>query len=462
MTLEEFVSRLAGVKRTTNGYVARCPAHEDTEQSLSVAAGDDDRVLLKCFAGCAATEIVTALGLTMADLFPTDHSNTRRNSAGKSRADRSNGGRWKGTPPPRGKKSHGIGGRKERDHPGTDSNSRTVPPDGLRLADYAEAKGLPEEFLRKCGLTEITLAGAPAVKIPYYDRNGVERAVRFRFRLDGGQGRFRWKTGSKPFLYGLERLDAAHAAGTLVLVEGESDVHTLWYHAIPALGLPGADAWRESWADELDGIGRILVVIELDRGGDAVRRWLARSRIRDRVALVSLAPHKDPSALYLADRPGFLAAWKAAVARAVSWADDAAAAQATAAAQAAPAAFRLLTDPALFRRIGHALRATGYAGPLWLPRLVHLALTSRLLERPMNMALVGPSAAGKNAVLDAARTLIPNDAIYEMSAGTAHALVYEDESTSDGVGRTRKFRVTAVQRTIPAPSTSTDAAWETS
>jgi len=56
------------VKRTTNGYVARCPAHEDTEQGLSVAAGDDGRVLLKCFAGCTAAELVTSLGLTWADL----------------------------------------------------------------------------------------------------------------------------------------------------------------------------------------------------------------------------------------------------------------------------------------------------------------------------------------------------------------------------------------------------------
>jgi hypothetical protein len=289
------------------------------------------------------------------------------------------------------------------------------------------AKGFPEIFLRDLGLTEITLAGAPAVKIPYYDRDGVERAVQFRFRLDGGQGRFRWKTGTKPCLYGLERLDAARAAGTIVLVEGASDAQTLWLHRIPALGLPGADSWKEEWAEELDGIAQILVIVEPDQGGTAVRRWLARSRIRDRVALLSLAPHKDPSALYLADRAHFPVAWTATVAGAVAWDDDRAAQQAAAAAQAHPAAMDLLTDPALFSRIGRAIRATGYAGPLWIPKLLYLGFTSRFLERPMNLALVGPSAAGKNAVLDAAKALIPPDALYEMSAGTAHALVYEDE-----------------------------------
>ena len=38
----------------------------------------------------------------------------------------------------------------------------------------------------------------------------------------------------------------------------------------------------------LDGIGTIYVVIEPERSGEAMRRWLARSRIRDRVRLVKL------------------------------------------------------------------------------------------------------------------------------------------------------------------------------
>ena len=51
-----------------NGWVARCPAHQDTTPSLSITPRHD-KVLLKCFAGCTAKAIVEALGLTMADLF---------------------------------------------------------------------------------------------------------------------------------------------------------------------------------------------------------------------------------------------------------------------------------------------------------------------------------------------------------------------------------------------------------
>ena len=64
------LSRLSHVKRVSGGYMARCPAHDDKNPSLSITEGNDGRVLLKCFAGCSTEEIVKALGLTMSDLFP--------------------------------------------------------------------------------------------------------------------------------------------------------------------------------------------------------------------------------------------------------------------------------------------------------------------------------------------------------------------------------------------------------
>jgi hypothetical protein len=135
------------------------------------------------------------------------------------------------------------------------------------------------------------------VRIPYLGEDGEQTAVRFRIALDGD--RFRWKSGTKPCLYGLNRLSDARREGQVVLVEGESDCHTLWFHGIPALGIPGAANWREERdARHLDGIETIYIVVEPDHGGDAVRRWLARSTIRHRAKLVSL-PLKDPSALHL-------------------------------------------------------------------------------------------------------------------------------------------------------------------
>lgn len=47
---------------------ARCPAHDDTNPSLSITRGTD-RILVKCHYGCDTDDILTALGLTRADLF---------------------------------------------------------------------------------------------------------------------------------------------------------------------------------------------------------------------------------------------------------------------------------------------------------------------------------------------------------------------------------------------------------
>jgi hypothetical protein len=59
-------------------YTALCPAHEDRTASLSIGTGGDGRALVYCHRGCTDREIVAALGLTMADLFPAEHRNGRR------------------------------------------------------------------------------------------------------------------------------------------------------------------------------------------------------------------------------------------------------------------------------------------------------------------------------------------------------------------------------------------------
>jgi putative DNA primase/helicase len=70
MNIETLVSKLEGVSPKGRGFVALCPAHDDSTPSLSVDSGTDGRVLLHCFAGCIPEAIVTAIGCTLADLAP--------------------------------------------------------------------------------------------------------------------------------------------------------------------------------------------------------------------------------------------------------------------------------------------------------------------------------------------------------------------------------------------------------
>lgn len=70
MTGEELLTRLEGVRKSGEGWMAKCPAHEDRTASLSVGIGTDGRVLLHCFAECGTHSIAESLGIDLSDLFP--------------------------------------------------------------------------------------------------------------------------------------------------------------------------------------------------------------------------------------------------------------------------------------------------------------------------------------------------------------------------------------------------------
>jgi putative DNA primase/helicase len=62
------LGRLEGLRpQGPHSWMARCPAHDDKDPSLSVALRDG-RVLLHCFAGCSPEAVLEAVGLTWRDL----------------------------------------------------------------------------------------------------------------------------------------------------------------------------------------------------------------------------------------------------------------------------------------------------------------------------------------------------------------------------------------------------------
>jgi putative DNA primase/helicase len=260
-TVTRVLGLLRGVKSSGDGWTARCPAHEDHASSLSVAAGDDGRVLLKCFAGCTVDGIVAALNLDMQDLFPHDAKQAR---------------------------------------------------EVLTVARLATDKALPVEFLRSLGLED----RPDGVLIPYRNLDGSP-ATRNRLRTaevakDGSL----WLFGKgKPLPYGLGRLPDARAVGYLVLVEGESDSWTLWYHEFPALGIPGADMTAKLEAEHLDEISRLYVIQEPGSGGDTFVRGVARRLQKfewvGEAFVVNCGEAKDPNDLHRADPTGFKAAFQA-------------------------------------------------------------------------------------------------------------------------------------------------------
>jgi hypothetical protein len=219
-----------------------CPVHDDHNPSLGVDLrqnGAGPKVVLNCRSqGCGYSEILQAVGLTDADL--------------KFRA------------------------------------KNAAMAYGCTLESYAASQNLPVEFLTSddvaledgtCYVKEVGNE-VPAVEISYADQNGEQVATRYRIS-PGGDDKFRWEKGSKTTLYGLHKLEEAHDAGYLLLVEGESDTHTAWYRGLPAVGVPGVDNWRDEWVKHLDGISKIFVVVEPDEAGKKLWRTLVSCKTLD-------------------------------------------------------------------------------------------------------------------------------------------------------------------------------------
>ncbi len=273
--VESVLSRLRAVRRSQHGWLACCPAHHDSEPSLSIGLGDEGQILLKCFAGCSLERIAEAMGMSVSELFP--------NASSASAV------------------------QPEHTHRKT-----------LDLVDFAQEKQLPWKYLFHLGVTE---QRPGCLQIPYHLQDGT-LAPRHRLRtaLVAKEGSH-WSKGKGEIVpYGLDRLEEARKAGYLVLVEGESDCWTLWLHQFPALGLPGAEMVRTLKAEYLAGIEKLYIVQESDAAGARfvthIQRLLEKWKWPGEALVVSLVDAKDTNELHKRDWRAFKAAFQQALDRA--------------------------------------------------------------------------------------------------------------------------------------------------
>jgi hypothetical protein len=339
-------------------------------------------------------------------------------------------------------KRHGLGKWDHRGEGGAtpSANRATVQLPDLTLEAYAEAKRLPADFLRDLGISDYKDNRWPhkVLRIPYRDAEGNEKSARIRKELhkrpDGSDYRFLWTKGSKAIPYGLERLRGCTVDGPpgtpsphLTLVEGESDAQTLWQHGYPALGLPGAALWKNEWAEHLNGVEQIYVVIEPDAGGDAVMGWLAKSNIRDRAWLVQLDGYKDPSGLHLTDPDRFRERWEGAIDAANPWRELASRFEDAERREAGEKCAELAKVPRILDLLAEDAARAGVTGETRTVKLVYLAATSRLLDRLASIVVKGQSSSGKSWAVQRTLRFFPESAFYEMTAASEHALIYDKE-----------------------------------
>ncbi len=165
----------------------------------------------------------------------------------------------------------------------------------LTLAQYAIAKHLPVDFLTGLGLHD-TPRG---VGIPYRNRDGSLYTTRTRLSLTG-QLKVLQPKDVPLFPYGLDRLREGR---DLIVVEGESDCHTLWLHGFTAVGVPGAGGWKREWRNYLTLHKRIYLYDE----GNVASRRLANRIAGDcpGIRRLKVRDYKDPSDLHMAEPDDF-------------------------------------------------------------------------------------------------------------------------------------------------------------
>lgn len=212
MQIEEFVGRLQkATKDGQHGWKACCPAHADKNPSLSVSAGADGKILVKCWAGCPVTAVVAAMGLQMFDLM----------------------------------------GERPRDE-----KSAVAPPPPARTRTK-----------RDKGKIVVTYDYTDAAGTVLFQVCRMEPKA-FSQRVPDGGG---WKWGRSRYgvaevLYRLPKVLAAAAAGKAVIVcEGEKDVQAWESLGATATCNPGgAGKWRREFGAAFKGVARVLVIADND------------------------------------------------------------------------------------------------------------------------------------------------------------------------------------------------------
>ena len=192
--------------------------------------------------------------------------------------------------------------------------------EGLTLEDYAAAKKLDAEWLAK--FFKVSTLDSPKFKqkclvFPSWDYDGQPLSTRYRLFLGkrNGQGGFRTDKGAKVSHYGLWRIKD-YSPDYIILVEGESDTHTLAMHGFQVLGIPGIKNYKH--CEHLAKFKKIYISIEDKHGLEMLDKICATEKdlpdsLLDRLYVIQWrkinlynetgGEPKDPSDLWLKYAP---------------------------------------------------------------------------------------------------------------------------------------------------------------
>ncbi|HZA23668.1 MAG TPA: hypothetical protein VFA32_13890, partial [Dehalococcoidia bacterium] len=140
-------------------------------------------------------------------------------------------------------------------------------------------------------------------------------------------------------------------------------------------------------------------------------------------------PHtlKDLSEAYLLDPAGFKDLLDSLLQKARPMSQIRAEALGVEARECLKVARPLLHEPNLMQRLREVVAQLGYAGDPRPAIITFVAIISRLLNRPINLAYISLSSADKNAAVEATLPIFPESAYYLVRASSPRALIYNGE-----------------------------------
>jgi hypothetical protein len=167
------------------------------------------------------------------------------------------------------------------------------------LEEFAELKRLPVDYLSKRRVANDSGGG---LRFNY----GDEARARIRKTPASSHPTF-WARGDlrpmRALGHHLVTQFAKRHEKTLLIVEGESDTLTLWFHRRLALGVPGATMAHLLIGADVRWATRILIVREPGDAGfkfvESIGKRLREVGFAGEILEVSLAPFKDTSALHI-------------------------------------------------------------------------------------------------------------------------------------------------------------------
>lgn len=301
---------------------------------------------------------------------------------------------------------------------------------GITLQDYSEANKLTLDFLQSLQVFDRKNKGIPQVHTPYFDKDGKRVGTRIRTSLNGSN-RFLWAPGSHPTLYGLLWMDKplqgcndnGDHGDIIILVEGETNAQTLWFYGFPALGVPDASMWRANWIEYLAG-KKVYIWQEPDESTSLLVRRIGKD-IPDAWVITPPDNRKDISEYHIAgDNIQELMSHLLESAIPFSKIID----------EEIKKELEDLSEKAviigakdILTEVVRHCRTLGIVGEENTIQLIYLALTSRVLDKPISMAIKGTSSVGKSYILKILLAFFPKSAYFDISSMSDKALFYTEE-----------------------------------